>query len=51
MKILQTCWVNNLPKLDAGWFSSKFHFMSWALSAVSIQKYYPNIEEMLSNTN
>ncbi|WP_026994368.1 DUF6734 family protein [Flectobacillus major] len=49
MKILQTCWVNNLTKLDAGWFSSKFHFMSWALSAVSIQKYYPNIELITNN--
>ncbi|MDZ7896625.1 MAG: DUF6734 family protein [Arcicella sp.] len=49
MKVLQTCWFNNPKKLDAGWLSTKFHLMSWALSALSIQKHYPNIELVTDN--
>lgn len=49
MKLLQSCWFNNPKKLDAGWLSTKFNLMSWALSAFSIQKYYPNIELITDN--
>lgn len=49
MKVLQSCWFNNPKKMDAGWLSTEFHLMSWALSSLSIQKHYPNIELVTDN--
>jgi hypothetical protein len=39
MQILQTCWLNDPKKLDAGWLSTKYHLMSWALSCWTSLKY------------
>ena len=49
MKILQTLWISNKNDARIGWLSTKFHLMSWALSASSIQKYYSNIELVTDN--
>src|SRR5258708_18545788 len=53
MKIVQSYWSK--PVLErgqrrgedrkrGGWIDIKFHYMSWALSCLSFQKFYPEIQ-------
>jgi len=48
-KLVQTLWIDNLEKLSGGWLDTRFHLMSWALSACSLSKFYPNIELITDN--
>lgn len=53
MKIIHTYWSkpsigtnDNLleNRFDGGWFSAKYHFMSWALSCLKARQFYDNVE-------
>lgn len=40
-KAIQCCWLSeNRKEWAAGWLSLKFHLMSWALSGVSLSKFF-----------
>lgn len=43
MKIIQSCWFNDVTKLDGGWLSTKYHLMSWCLSSISYKRFYPEL--------
>lgn len=44
IKIVQTNWAAQKNSFKAGWLNVKFNLMSWALSSISIAKFYSNIE-------
>ena len=48
-KLFQTLWIDNPEKLSGGWLNTKFHLMSWALSAYSFSRFYPNLELITDN--
>lgn len=50
MKIVQTFWVNDKNDLRAGWLSTKYHLMSWALSCCSSYKYHKSVH-LISDTH
>ena len=46
MKIVQTLWACNKPDLlshSAGWLSSEYHLMSWALSCLQLTQNYNDV--------
>lgn len=45
MKIVQTFWTANKSLLENsfGWYNSQYHLMSWALSCLSLKKYYVDV--------
>jgi hypothetical protein len=55
MKIVQTFWTGpstpsgNLLDIKAGWLSAEYHWMSWALSCLQLQKLYGSVELVTDN--
>jgi hypothetical protein len=49
MKVVQTLWFDNSKELNGGWLTTQFHLMSWALSALSFSRFYPNLELVTDN--
>jgi hypothetical protein len=57
MNIIQSYWsypqlVNRISQsspINAGWLDVRFNLMSWTLSCLSIQRYYPEIELYTEN--
>jgi len=46
MKIIQSFWSGNRTdfKNDFGWYSNKYHWISWILSSNQLSKHHSNLE-------
>lgn len=51
MKIIQSFWSGNQNNIkeDYGWYSSRYHWMSWILSCQQLVKYYDKVELYTDN--